>query len=642
MADKEDLRLRLRRQALKERLSAPIRAAPGDQPSAGVPPIPAPIQAIETQPAARGGSIPSIIQGVTLGGGDELAGVAAVVADQILGAVGEGSGQPAGQVFEASRAAQQQAISDTPAAVRVPAEIVGGVATGGPVARAAIGTARGLPAAARALTAGIGEGAVAGALSAPPGERAKGAALGAGIGTVLGVAVPLTVAGLNKAIMTAFRNPEIKKLGKAGRDAAKRVMEAFRNDDITVDQAVARLNRLGPQSVVADVGEENVRGVAQAVTGTAGRGRRQAGRVLGRRSQGAPRRVTEAIREVTSGENADDVAAQIIRQRGDEARPLYERALAVGEIDDPAINRLIGSGNNRGSSVLRNAIREAKELDPELADLPDNSMTLLDRAYKAIGGQANAARRAGDGVRANSLDDIRMRLRDRLVELNPAYGEALDTFSDQSNLLDALELGRDAFKPKAGVTANLVSSLPESERAMFKIGLADALVDQVERGVPSSSARRLLRTPKIQGQIKAAFGDDVAGAREFRAQLLRELEFAKTANIATGSRTAPLAREISRLGEAVDVADAAIDVASGAPARSILSIAKRALGGSTELSPEMNDALGRILFTPAGELNTTAILRAIQAEDLARAARGAGGTAAGIGAGAGSITEANR
>lgn len=600
------------------------------------------------QPAGRASLTDVVVQGIGLGFADEIAGAAAVVADKALGLAGVRPSKPAADVFEQGRARKEQEIENVPASLRLPVEIAGGLLTGGLVGKGAVnllGKVPGLaqaPALAKAAVVGGGEGAVAGVGFAQPGDRVTGAAIGAATGTVLGVAVPLTIKGITTAIN---RSTILRGMGKAARQSALRVLEALKSDDITLDQAQARLGRLGGEAIVADVGEENVKQIAQAVTGTAGKGRRQAGRVLGQRSKNAGRRVVQAIRNIVAGDDAGEVVDTLVKERSAAAKVFYDRAYAVGVVDDPVINQLIGrkiikegAGKKRlvglervvksrgkkrviqqgGSSPLVSAIKEAKRLDPSLKDLPDNHMILLDRAYKAIGGKANKARVSGDGPRSNALNDIRLRLRERLVELNPAYGDALDTFSGQSSMLDALELGRDVFKPKSNITTKTVAALTDSEREMFKVGLADALVNQVESGViTGNAAKRLMRTEKIQKQIRAAFGKDLGAFREYRAAVLRELEFAETSNIRFGSRTAPLQSETSRIAE--PIAEAAADtVTGGSPVRAGLNLVRR-VANRPGISPQANAALGQTLFS--GDLGS---LRAIEeASRRVSAAQGA-------------------
>ncbi|MGI9484346.1 MAG: hypothetical protein ACR2RF_00370, partial [Geminicoccaceae bacterium] len=345
MVDAETLKARQQRSALKARQAAP----PTD--------IEAPTEDVTAEQPA---SLTDVLtQGVAFGFADEIAGAAAVTADKALGLFGLGSGQPASEVFEEARAGKEQAIADVPAAARIPLELVGGTVTGAKAGAAIVQGLSRLPAVTRPVIAGAAEGAVIGAGTAQPGERGSGAAVGAAVGTVLGVAVPLTVAGITKAVNSSSA---LRKMGSAARDAARRTLEALKNDDISLDQATARLNRLGTEAVLADVGEENVKQLAQAVTGTAGKGRRLAGRVLSKRSKGAAERVTRAIRGVLSGEDAGEVSERLILERSNAARPLYDSALAVGEIADDEINRLITK-----SAPLRQAIAEAKRLDPDLA-----------------------------------------------------------------------------------------------------------------------------------------------------------------------------------------------------------------------------------------------------------------------------------
>lgn len=581
----------------------------------------------------------ALVEGIFPGGADEIAGAANVLADKILGLFGVDTGQTVSEAFETGRQRQLAELERLPEGVRTGLNIAGGLVGPGAVAGNLLRGGR-LATIGGGAAIGGAEGAAAGALSAEPGQRLEGAIEGGVLGAGLGGTIPALVSGLSFAVNSS---PALKQLGKAGKDAARRIIRALEADQVSPEAAIRQLRRLGVEGLGADIGGQNVRNLAEVTAEISGPGAQTARRELTRRSAAAPNRVLEAINEVTGGGNADDVAEALMQQRASTAERQYRRALSVGQIDDPEINRLI-----QKSKPLRQEIKRAKDLDPDLADLPDNHIVLLDKAYKNIGGTANELSRKGNTVRANEFNDIRIRFKDRLVELNPAYGVALDSFSGQSRMLDAIETGRDALKNTGAVRAKDIAAMPQGERDMFKIGFAEAVRDEIEKAVDAGAARKLTRTAAIRNKVRAAFGDDTEGFNRFWSRIQKESRFAQTANLRFGSRTARLGEEMRRQG-AMNAVETAADVATGTPVQTGLNILRR-FNRPRQITPDVSEQLGRFLFTPGTSRAESPMMDLLRREmfdrmarqQVARQAQGQGGLALGSALGALAVERNNQ
>lgn len=428
--------------------------------------------------------------------------------------------------------AREKSVDPT---TRIIGELTGGVIQGiapGGLVGTSVGAARMAKFAAIAATEGAlagfghGEGDVI--------NRAAGAAQGGAVGAVAGAAAPkvadLFVAGARRLMS----HPGV---GGAQKDAIQKLSRAMERDEITPERAMAKLRQLGPEGVIADLPGANVRGLARATAGVPGPARQIADTALSNRAVTAPRRVNDAITVAGSDESVVAARNALVTNRAAMARPLYEEAFLEPPLDTPAVNRLIEQ-----SADIRDAIRQARRF-PEYAEMPDNSVALLDKAYKNIGGKAMEATRAGNGEMARDLNRLRVTLRNHMPE---SYRRALDVFSDQSAFIDALDVGRQFIRTDTEVLAETVRGMTAGEREMFVIGISRAIREKLDNAQDSvSTARRIFGNEGIRDRLRIAIPGQF---REFQRTMLQEAVFSKTANkILGGSPTAPRQAEVADL-----------------------------------------------------------------------------------------------
>ena len=419
-------------------------------------------------------------------------------------------------------------------ALRLGGNVTGGILTGGPVGSAVAGTktAAALPTFARYGLLGAGEGALAGAGFAMPGERLKGAGTGAAFGGALGMATP-ALTGAVAAPVRAAKRGAAKVFRRPAAKAKRKLGESLARDEISPARLKARLKMLGEKATVADAAGENVRGLAQATADIPGPGRNRARTILGARQRGAQGRVRQSLRRVLSGESYKQTQDDIIKARSAAAEPFYKQARAAGEVDNELIKEAMESRD------VRRAISQAKARFPEYKDLPDNDMRLLDKAYKSIGGKAQAARRSGDKELARDLDQVRLMLRDGITEDVPVYGKALDTFSDASTLKDALEDGVRFIREDIEDLGGRLAGMSEGERDMFLIGVTKSLVNQIDNSqAPKTAINRVFGNPTMRDKLRLLMPDP-KDFNAFRRAVVRETRFGETSkSVLGGSPTA--------------------------------------------------------------------------------------------------------
>lgn len=372
------------------------------------------------------------------------------------------------------------------------------------------------------------------------GARVGGGVLGGGAGVALQEAGRAGWQGVRNAFGAG--DPQIA----ANKIAAK----ALQRDALDPQKAADDMANMGPGATIADVGGKNVRGTARAAAGRPGRAAEYTDDVLATRRADEPARVGEAINQVSSNKGFTSTVDDIIAMRAKKAAPLYEKAGIPADpaqyakapvLTAPEVGQLISK-----SKDIQAAVEQARRL-PQYADLPDNSIVLLDKAYKNIGGKAEAAKRAGDGVAYRDLNELRNQLRDVIVKEQPAYGDALKTFASESRLKDAIEQGRKLFSGQADAEAigKAYNALAPDGQLLFRQGVAEQLRDVAGRSTIGSPAARVFGGPKMQEKLKAVLGKDFDG---FASRMNKEATFNRTArDITSGSRTAPMLAEMDDL-----------------------------------------------------------------------------------------------
>lgn len=583
MEPREELK-KLRR--LKELESREINKVVSDSP--------APRSSIEKFGSAVDDTVRTLASGMTFGNADEIA---------------AGANAALGQGTFSENLRQEEARDDAiHPAVRISGELAGAAAS--TIATGGLGLLRAGATIPRLAATGAVEGGIAGAGFARGGveERATGAALGAGVGAVAAPVVGLAAKGIGKVVGAMFR-------GGPKTQALKRVAESLERDGLTPERAQTRLARFGDQGVLADVGE-NTQRLGRAVTASPGPAATRAANVLKQRSAlGSIPRIREVVRSTLNDADFNQTLDDVITNRAKVAAPLYDEALSVGQLQSDSISTLL-----QDSRHVRQAINRAKAF-PEFANIPDSDIRILDQAYKNIGDLANRARITGNRKLSRDLNTLRVQLRDAITDEVPVYGKALDTFSDESNLLDALQQGRRFIKQDADITRKAIQALPESEREMFLIGATREIMDSVNKSQnPGTAIRRLIGNADVREKIAGLFTDRRA-FNEFRRALINEGRFATTRNVVTGgSPTARIA------GDVKDLTNPISDALQGDLGRATLNTINRMAARTP--SPAVGKELGKMLFTSDQALNNKILADVLQ-QNLATSARRPGAASAG-------------
>ena len=600
LATGEELRLRRELQEmapLQVQAAAPLPAdAPAIPQLEGGPPIPEPRGIPQTRgerlkeavrPAAEFGL--ATMEGATLNLADEIG----AVSQTALGQLGVEGFSPE---FAENLATSRRTLKQIPAGRRLAGNIVGGVGTG-----IATGVAAGATTIPRIAALAAAEGGIAGAGAGEnPLQQVGGAALGGATGALFGFLVPTTVTGITRLV-----NRVRGGMTRAEQKAANKIVQNLRRDQIPLEDAVAQLRAI-EGSTLADLPfARNTLGLARAVESSPGEGAAALTRSLAGRQIGRADRVRDAIRGLISPRNFGETQQQLITNRREVANRLFGIARQRGVISSGELNRILDLPGLR--PILRQVQQNlvSRSTGEPLSRLPRNNIEVLDEVYKELGQRSFA--KGGDvrgGVTGQIANRIRVQLRDELRELAPEYALALERFSGNRALEEALDAGRTAFRGQDAdlLTENFVRNLTESEREVFLAGLARQASEAIDAGANPVSAVRRLQAPKVRRVIEAATGSRDR-ANEFVNILERELQFARTERAVIGG--SPTSRiDAERADAAAGSLEVALDLARGDAAgatRGALSELTQAFRGGRpagQLAPDVSEALGRMLSVP--------------------------------------------
>jgi len=352
-------------------------------------------------------------QGLALGFGDEIeAGLKALTTDE---SYSDAVDRIRGEMDDYRKDNADKALA---------MELGGGLLTGGfGAGRAAVGAAaRGAMGAIKsgALT-GAGFGGVAGFGSGRDTleNRLTNAAIGAGAGGVLGAALP-AAGGAIKGGVNRLR-AATDTLGEAGtqRAADLKILQKMQQEGMSPTQALARLKQAQRDGVsdtmIADVGGESMRGLAQGATAVSGKARTLAEEALDTRQAKSGFEIADDVMgNLASGKSATQATEEIIKRQSDNAAGDYKKAFQADGADRTiAIDKIAEFAGNDG---FAQAYKKAKKLASyDGVDLPpleviQNPMKRL-KFVDAENGKLIFINKAGERFPASNSDEAAALLR---------------------------------------------------------------------------------------------------------------------------------------------------------------------------------------------------------------------------------------
>lgn len=584
--------------------SAPAPEAPADPSAKG--------QADQSTPHPETGLTALAAQGATFGLSDE-AGAAGAATGRFLKDIASGKGfaeamKNASDRYDAVLAEERAGIKsyqqEHPVAGTA-AEVVGGAsmlpAKAGQAAVALPKAIQKLPAWAKSVGLGslfgglfgfgTGEGGAVDRLE----SAGEGAATGAATAGVVHGAARIGQAAINKAA-SLFAGPD--------KTAMRKIVEAMSRDEITPAQAKARLQALGAQATVADVGGENVRGLARGAAGSPGAAKNRVTTVLQQRAESEPTRIAAAVNKGLQPDDYFGAEDQLLTKLRDNAQTAYQAAYEANPVvTSPRLDRMLQSPivkqgvrqAARDAEMMR-AAGESKWLGPV-----DDELTALARELAPEGKVTDGGKTVGSvgkgvaqGLSLETWQAIKEGL-DKVLD-SPAYtneltgklnsrGYAVDQlrralvrqldnatggedslyrlarqqYAGDAQTVSALRDGKNFLKLAPEQIGKQLDGMSDASKAAYRSGAARVLMDIVAKTPDqASAARRLFGNAALRSKIRAIFPDSQSYL-DFARRMVAEQRFAQTKNdILAGSRTTPMAQEIKDVERPLHAAGAII------------------------------------------------------------------------------------
>lgn len=448
---------------------------------------------------------------------------------------------------------------------------------------------------------------------------------GAGTGLVAPAAGDLIGKGV-RAATNAVRSGRAARAAGTSRYALDHLERAVARDGLDPAMVQARLQELGPEGMIADLGP-NLQGQVAALANMPGRANPVVRDALNTRHAGANTRINEAIDEnlgwVRVPSQVDDTlrsGQEVVGRRYEE---VFRNARAV---DTRPVAEALDSQivNLRGDA--QQALRRVRSmLNIEGTDVIDPHPGALFQTRQAIDGML-AVEANPQAVRA--LATARQQVDDVLARAVPGIKEVDAQFAELARQREALvrgqsvlDHGRTAPRPAELAMEVQEGALPQGRQvgpSAVPLRLSQGARAEIDRILGSNAndiaaLNRLIRTDGDwnRARLTTLFGPDKA-ERVFRV-LDNELTFAGTRNFALGnSATAGRQQAMSELGGASDPAFGVRDAyaaggVAGALRGAALRGADKVLGGILSTARDGRNAS----LAEAITSNRDAIIRAL-------------------------------
>lgn len=347
------------------------------------------------------------------------------------------------------------------------------------------------------------------------GNRAMGAVEGAPVGAAIGAAAPVVGHAIGKGI-----NALVNRAGPEGAGAGK-VLSALERDAVAPADLRSRLNAMGPDAMIADLGP-NLTQQAATIAASPGKGQQTVRAAIDARNAGASDRVGDAVDHAMGGRvNVGQLERDIIDRRTRAAAPLYDQAYRTPLPAIPEVQEVMNTpaGRMAAGRAARLSQNEGVPFDP-------NSVRGVDLIKRTLDDVVSEGQRTGRNNEARIIANLRDKLVAAVDHHVPEYGMARDAFAGESAIKDALASGRTIFKDSVSTEQlhDTLSRMTSSERDAFLQGARSSI--QTVMGTARNDAtavRTLFRKDFNKEKLELVLGPQAAD------RLLKQVGFETTA-----------------------------------------------------------------------------------------------------------------
>jgi len=443
----------------------------------------------------------------------------------------------------------------------------------------------------KGMVYGGGSGIVSGVGSGNPGDRFEGGAVGLIVGSALGAGIPLS-ARVTGAAFRAFKERVIATESITDIGAIKRIYDAVSRVGGTIQDVVDQVSVDRRLNVPVTIGAAS-KPLANTTRGVRTASRGEADDIIEKRmgqiQQGTKERVIKKITDETTDENYYASLVDLRSRLRNNANDVYDKAYAFGIVDDPRINRLLGT------KYFKQAFEEAKDIaDLDIEQLAAEGLDFskinfsepgalpnvetLDYVKRGLDSMIESAYKA-DGMSsaaAGKLNKLKKTFVDIIDEVTEdangvsAYRDARRVYAGDAEVLSSLELGlsdfsKPSFAPEQ--VAQLLNDFSEAERETFTIGAVRSMLNKITApSTDGNSAKKIIGSIDMGKKLRMLFPNmGPSGYDLLEAGLKRERQLYEFNNtILAGSQTASNQSAAANLLEDTSMGEAAAGVIQAA------------------------------------------------------------------------------
>ena len=323
-------------------------------------------------------------------------------------------------------------------------------------------------------------------------------------------------------------------------EAAKMIAKQLVREGMTVEQALKKLDDLGPEGMLADLGG-SFRALLRESANSYPRIFADTARETAERAKGQPERILKAFDDAsgTSSLNADAEVLRLDKIYRPQINNLYdqvrEKGLAIsdkvrGMIDkSPTLKKASGNAQD----MIDDA--RARGETPGNIDFINNIKIVLDDQINKLVSQGGA-----EAGKISNLVQLKRTLIEEADKAIPEYKMAREKFASQKELEQAVDVGRNIFKlsEKPKDFKAIIDDMSPAQIKLAKLGVKDAVIDKFNRS--KDTADTINQVFNVRGNLDKAkylWGDDAEGFNAFRDAMKKESEFVFTRNEAIGGST---------------------------------------------------------------------------------------------------------
>lgn len=552
-----------------------------------------------------------MLQGQTLGFGDEITGNIVAGAQKAREAVGKAAEVATGtvganpdlarsepfqavrdEVIDAEREGLRKFHEEHPVAATL-STMAGGVMTAKPTlgVTKAIGAPVTGVKGVTATGAAIGGAAGAGAGEGNVLERAPGAVGGA----LLGAGTGLTISGIGAVGVLAGR--------RLAPGVENRLAAIAKESGLTPAQIQTRLRALGPKATLADV-EAVFQRAADVAAGRLGPTARRV-QALIRRDETQFSRLMEPIRRSLGGrDQAAKTVSQLKDLRMEASSPLYEQAFVRGVQNTGRLKDLLSRPE---TARAWRRVESIGKSDPavDVALFREGAEPSL-RGWQAITEQladrVETLRRAGSNKSANIIAGLRREILSELDAQSPEFAQARALWAGTKQADDMLEAGGKFLRMSTEEVRDLLKNASDADRAFFRLGAGKAIEQKLAGGTDTNDLARAFRNEEFRAKAFAIFPDQRSALDFINTVRAETIKKTTTNLVGRGSQTQPRQAAERQLGGAqIGVED-----------MSRAGLARRMLSGLGAPRERTIQGIGELLLSmdPADQARAFAILNA--------------------------------